>query len=323
MKKYLPDYFITGLLLTILIAWLKPGLGMDTHPVNLGMVINIGLILVFFFQGLKLDIGKIQHGMKNWLLHVMIQFTTFFVFSLIVLLFYPLLGDSHLNIFWMGMFFLAALPSTVSSSVVLVSIAGGNIPAAIFNAGISGLIGIIMTPFWMGLFIMDKSMGIDFTAVLLKLLTQIILPVVVGLVLNKFLKQWTNKLQRTIAIFERIMILLVVYKSFSHSFMDDVFSSVSLLTLGGVLLSVILLFFLVLNFTGLAGRWLHFSHEDRITMQFAGTQKSLVHGSVYANILFRDLPAAGILLLPVIIYHGFQLIVFSIIAEKMRKEKNR
>ena len=207
----------------IILAWIKPGIGINTRPVNLGIVINIGVAFIFFFHGLKLDTLKIKNGMKNWRLHVLIQFTTFFAFTLLVLPFYPLFAGTQLWIFWLGVFFLAALPSTVSSSVILVSIAGGNIPAAIFNAGISGLIGIIMTPFWMGLFLADKSLGFDFTDVLLKLIIQIILPVAGGLLLNRLLQTWTKKYHGVMSAFEKSILLFVVYKSFSHSFMEKVF----------------------------------------------------------------------------------------------------
>ena len=318
MKKYLPDYFITGLLLMIIAAWIKPGIGIDTRPVHLGIIINIGVAFIFFFHGLKLDLLKIKNGMKNWRLHLLIQFTTFFVFIFLILPFYPLFAGTPLSIFWLGLFFLAALPSTVSSSVILVSIAGGNIPAAIFNAGISGLIGIIMTPFWLGLFIADKSVGFDFTDVLLKLIIQIILPVVAGLLLNRILQAWTKKYKDFMSTFEKIILLFVIYKSFSHSFMEKVFSSVSVFTMVAVILSVILLFFIVFNITGFIGKRLHFPKEDRITLKFAGTQKSLIHGSVYASILFRDFAAVGILLLPIIVYHGFQLVYLSIVARRMR-----
>ncbi len=318
IKKYLPDSFITGILLMIIAAWIKPGIGMNTQPVNLGLVINIGVAFIFFFHGLKLDFLKIKDGMKNWRLHMMIQLTTFFVFILIVLPFYPLLAGTELYIFWLGVYFLAALPSTVSSSVILVSIAGGNIPAAIFNAGISGFIGIVMTPLWIGLFLIDRSMGVDVTGIFLKLVTQIILPVVAGLLLNKVLRRWTNKYHGVMSVLEKVVLLFVVYKSFSHSFMEKVFSSVSTITLAGLFISVVLLFFIVYNFTGFIGRRLHFSHEDRITLRFAGTQKSLVHGSVYASIFFIDSANMGVLLLPVIIYHGFQLVYLSVVAGRMR-----
>ncbi|MBP5621211.1 MAG: bile acid:sodium symporter, partial [Thermoguttaceae bacterium] len=59
---------------------------------------------------------------------------------------------------WLGVFFLAALPSTVSSSVVMTNIARGNVPAAIFDASISSLLGVFVTPLWMRLFI-DASTG--------------------------------------------------------------------------------------------------------------------------------------------------------------------
>ena len=307
----------------IIAAWIRPGIGMYSKPIHLGLVINIGVALIFFFHGLKLDLLKIKDGMKNWRLHVMIQVTTFFVFTLLVLPFYPLFAGTDLNIFWLGMYFLAALPSTVSSAIILVSIAGGNIPAAIFNAGISGFIGIVMTPFWLGFFLIDKSMGIDITGVFLKLVTQIILPVVAGLLLNRFLQRWTKKYHGVMSVFEKVGLLFVVYKSFSHSFMEKVFSSVSIITLGGLFLSVILLFFIVFNFTGFIGRRLHFSYEDRITLKFAGTQKSLVHGSVYASIFFLNSASMGVLLLPIIIYHGFQLVFLSVVARRMTSMHDR
>ncbi|HOI50309.1 MAG TPA: bile acid:sodium symporter, partial [Prolixibacteraceae bacterium] len=132
VRKFLPDRFVIGLLLMIVAAWLKPGIGMGEGTVNLGSVIDVGVALIFFFYGLKLNPEKIRAGMSNWQMHTAIQLTTFLIFPLIVLPFYPLLKGTPYEIFWMGMFFLAALPSTVSSSVVMVSIAGGNIPGAIF-----------------------------------------------------------------------------------------------------------------------------------------------------------------------------------------------
>jgi solute carrier family 10 (sodium/bile acid cotransporter), member 7 len=320
MKKYLPDWFISGLFLMILVAWLIPGIGMDLKPVHLGQVIDIGVVLIFFFYGLKLDPARLKAGMSNWKMHVAIQLTTFLIFPLLILPFYPLLKGTNLEMFWMGMFFLAALPSTVSSSVVMVSIAGGNIPGAIFNASISGIIGIVMTPFWMGLFLTSHSTGFDFSHVLIQLITQIIVPVVAGLLLHRFFVHWVNRHLPKLAAFDKIIILLIVYESFSRSFMSGIFSSVSWLALGGLFLVVILLFFIVLNFTGLLANKMSFTREDRITLQFAGTKKSLVHGSVFASVLFSGISGAGIFLLPIMIYHSFQLFYISILARKMSKQ---
>jgi sodium/bile acid cotransporter 7 len=320
MKRYFPDWFISGLFLMILAAWLKPGIGMDLQPVHLGLIIDIGVVLIFFFYGLKLDPAKLKSGMSNWKMHLAIQLTTFLLFPLLILPFYPLLKETNLEIFWMGMFFLAALPSTVSSSVVMVSIAGGNIPGAIFNASISGMIGIIMTPFWMGLFLTSHSAGFDFSHVLVQLIVQIIVPVIAGLLLHRYFVRWITRHLPKLAAFDKIIILLIVYESFSRSFMSGIFASVSWLALGGLFLAVILLFFIVLNFTGLLARKMNFSHEDSITLQFAGTKKSLVHGSVFASVLFGGISGAGIWLLPIMIYHSFQLFYISVLAQKMSKK---
>ncbi len=317
-KRYLPDWFIAGLLLMILLAWIVPGVGMDFRPVHLGTIIDVGVVLIFFFYGLKLDPDKLRAGMSNWRMHLAIQLTTFLVFPLLILPFYPLFAGTPAELYWIGMFFLAALPSTVSSSVVMVSIAGGNIPGAIFNASISGIIGIIMTPFWMSLFLTSQSADFEFSHVLIQLITQIILPVVLGLILHPYGIRWISKHMKKLGAFDKVIILLIVYESFSHSFMSGIFSSVSWLSLGGLFLAVLVLFFLILRITKLLGRWLHFSREDSITLQFAGTKKSLVHGSVFASVLFAGIDGAGIYLLPIMIYHAFQLFYISVLARKMQ-----
>ncbi len=322
MKKLIPDWFIAGLLMMIFAAWLLPGVGMGTHPVNLGLLIDFGIVLIFFFYGLKLDPEKLKRGMSNWRMHLAIQSTTFLFFPLLIIPFYPLFKDTNLEIFWMGMLFLAALPSTVSSSVVMVSIAGGNIPGAIFNASISGIIGIIMTPFWMGLFLATSNAGFDFSNVLLQLFGQIVLPVVAGVLLHRFFVGWVNRNSRKLAAFDKIIILLIVYESFSHSFMAGLFSSVSVWVLSGLLAIVIVLFFAVLSFTGYMAHWMKFSYEDRVTLQFAGSKKSLVHGSVFASVLFTGISGAGVFLLPVMIYHAFQLFYVSFLARRMATKPN-
>lgn len=320
MKRFFGDWFITCLFLMILAAWIKPGIGMDLNYIDLNLVINIGVILIFFFYGLKLDWVKMKAGMRNWKMHFAVQLTTFLLFPLLILPFYPLMKNTGYEILWLGMFFLAALPSTVSSSVVMVSIARGNIPGAIFNASISGIIGIVATPLWMSLFLIGQQTGFDFSDVILQLILHIIVPVVAGLVLHPYFVQLVNRYIHKIAAFDKFIILLIVYESFSRSFLSGIFSSVSWKALIGLCLAVVILFYVVLKITGILSKRLNFSRADGITLQFAGTKKSLVHGSVFGSVLFGSVTGAGILLLPIMIYHSYQLFYISIVAQKMSKE---
>ncbi len=316
MRRFLPDWFIGGLMVMIILAWIKPGLGMDIHPLNLGRMIDAGIVLIFFFYGLKIDPERLKQGMSNWRMHLSIQLVTFLFFPLLVLPLYPLVKGTELEIFWLGILFLAALPSTVSSSVVMVSIARGNIPGAIFNASISGIIGIVMTPFWMGLFLGSRTGDFDFGHIMLQLFLQIILPVVAGLLLHRFVASWIGRIGKHLGNFDKTIILLIVYESFSESYLSGLFQSVSWLRLLGLSAVVLALFFTVLRFTAWLAQWLKFSRADRITLQFAGSKKSLVHGSVFSAILFAGITGSGLLLLPIMMYHAFQLFYVSLLAKR-------
>ncbi|HLW63634.1 MAG TPA: bile acid:sodium symporter [Flavobacterium sp.] len=212
---------------------------------------------------------------------------------------------------------MAALPSTVSSSVVMVSLAKGNIPAAIFNASISGIIGILITPLWMTSFIQETDIAFDFSAIYVQLGTEILLPLILGLLLRKYLGEFARKHGRTLSLFDKTIILLIIYKSFVHSFEEGVFTSVSIADLLLMTALVIVLFFLVYFVTGWIGKRLHFNRGDRITAQFCGTKKSLVHGTVFSEALFGQTSIMGLMLLPLMLFHAIQILIISVLATKM------
>ena len=60
-----------------------------------------------------------------------------------------------------------------------------------------------------------------------------------------------------------------------------------------------------------------FNREDTITAVFCGSKKSLVHGSVMSKVLFTNPAIIGVVLLPTMLYHAYQLIIISVIAKKI------
>ena len=76
-----------------------------------------------------------------------------------------------------------------------------------------------------------------------------------------------------------------------------------------LLLAIILL---LVNFLA---RRLHFSIEDRITILFAGSKKSLASGVPMAQVLFSG-AAMGTLLLPLMLFHQIQLMVCAVLARR-------
>ena len=307
--------------MVIIIAYVFPQWGTADSTIPINTISAIGISLIFFFYGVKLSPSKLKAGLSNWKLHLLIQTSTFLLFPILVLLFRPLIEDEAQETIWLAFFFLAALPSTVSSSVVMVSIAKGNIPAAIFNASISGIIGIALTPLWMGLFVHDAQTDFDFTAIYTKLIVQIILPVVVGMIMQRFLGDFVQRHSSKLTLFDKSIILLIIYKSFAESFSERLFSSVSVLDLLALFGGVLALFLMVFVTTGFFSKLLGFSIEDRITAQFCGTKKSLVHGTVFSKILFGNMAALGLILLPLMLFHASQIMIISAIASRYQKRQ--
>lgn len=323
MKKILDQLSRVGLnafffclILAVLLAWLFPEAGSEKSFLPLGQITKYGVSIIFFFYGVKLDPEKLKSGLRNWKLHLLIQCTTFVLFPLIAFLFLHFFGDAS-SMLWLGLFYLAALPSTVSSSVVMVSIAGGNMPAAIFNASISSIIGIFITPIWMSLYLDQTDGSIDLTSVIVKLCFQVLLPVILGMLLHAKLGAWVDKYKTALRNFDQLIILLIVFTAFCESFLGNMFDGFSgseiLLLAAGMLLFFIAIALII---AGIA-RALKFTREDTITVVFCGSKKSLVQGAVMGRVLFPDPVMFGIVLLPLMLYHALQLMAGSALAQSI------
>jgi len=265
--------------------------------------------------------AQMKEGLSNYRLHFLVQVATFILFPLLVIAFRPFIRTDEQQMIWLAMFFLAALPSTVSSSVVMVVLAKGNIAGAIFNASISGLIGIVVTPLWIGLFWQVGGVGFDFSDVMLSLFLKILVPVFLGLVLHRYLGRYVKKHLKELARFDKLIILLIVYKSFSKSFTAGLFDEISITDFMLIGLGSLALFVLIFSIIGGVSKLLHFSREDRIAALFCGSKKSLVHGTVFSKVLFQNAAGQGVFLVPIMIYHSLQLIIISFIASRKGKDQ--
>jgi Predicted Na+-dependent transporter len=312
--------FFLLLLAMIGLAALDPALGAKGSVLPFHFVADYGVCLIFFFYGLKLSAKEIADGLKNWRLHLLVQAATFVLFPAVVFAVWSMAkafgsGSSPL---WLGVLYLAALPSTVSSSVVMVSIAGGNIASAVFNASLSSLIGIFITPLWMSLFLSQSGTHLELGPVILKLCLEVLLPVALGLFFHRWLGPWAERNKKLLKLSDQTVILVIVYTAFCDSFASHQFeghSSLEILALGAAMLGLFLAAFAIM---GAVGKAMGFSREDRIVLLFCGSKKSLVQGAAMCPVLFPG-AASGLVLLPLMLYHALQLMAGSVIAGRMGK----
>ena len=313
------DWFLLALIGVVALAYFAPGLGSKASPVPWHAITTVGVALVFFFYGLKLSLEKLRDGMRNWRLHTLVQLSTFVLFPALALLARPFFGAEG-DALWQSIFFLCALPSTVSTSVVMVSIAGGNLPAAIFNASISSLLGIILTPLLCSLFLHTGTGGGQLWSLAVQLLWQVVLPVGAGVLLNPRFHTFADRHKAGLRIFDQVTILLIVFTAFCDSFAEGIFSRyrpADIATLGVGMVGLYLVVFALI--WGLS-RALKFPRADQIVAVFCGSKKSLVHGSVMASLLFPASAATGLILLPLMLYHALQIVLASSMAQYLGRQ---
>ncbi|AZI20572.1 bile acid:sodium symporter [Chryseobacterium taklimakanense] len=314
------NLFLILLILMVIAGKLIPYKPHYNEIFNLNKFIDWGIAGIFLLYGLKLNLKEVVKDISNWKLHLLVQFGTFILFPMLVFLFYPLAKGNTWFPLWVAVFFLAALPSTVSSSVVMVSIAKGNITSAIFNASVSGLIGIVMTPLLMSFFLSQNAeSGAHSTEIIAQLLIKVLLPIILGILLNPIFRNLVNRHSKLIGEFDRLIILLIVYESFSGAFINRIFSTIPTIQFIWLTLACIALFFIVYEIIKFICHRLNFSREDTVTATFCGSKKSLVHGSLFVLVLGIPDESKVLFLLPIMIYHSFQLFYVSWLANKLAK----
>jgi len=316
-KRVKPDWFVFALLGAIIIAKFYPEGGIGTGTFSIKTLSGIGISVIFLLYGFRLNFRSVLRSISNWRLHLLIHATTFILFPAIALIFrYTIGSDSDL---WQGIIFLSIMPSTVSSAAVLVSLANGNVPAALFNSSLSSIIGVIIPPFFLSLVAGKSGAHIDAMQVFVKLTLQILLPLVVGVIFNPLVGKTAIKYKGFTRYFDQTVILSIVYYSFANSFYIHQFDTMSVWDVV-ILIITLIIIFIVLNFAiyKIAEK-LKLSKPDRITALFCGSTKSLVHGSTMGRLIYAGNPAAGIILLPILVYHSTQLFLSSIMVNRFNR----
>lgn len=307
------DPFLAKLLLAVLLASLLPVYG--TGTVLFGWATNFAIALLFFLHGARLSREAIVAGASHWRLHLAIFSATFILFPVIGVLAKPAIIPFTTPDLYLGILFLCCLPATVQSAIAFTSIARGNVSAAVCSASASNLMGVFLTPLLAGLVMAGADTGnvpISFDAVG-KIMLQLLLPFIMGQMLRRWIGRWVIQHGRLLRIVDQGSILLVVYTAFSAAVMGGLWSNTPPSALVSLIIISLALLGLVLGTTLLAGRLLKFDIEDRITLLFCGSKKSLSTGIPIANILFAD-DMVGAIVLPLMIFHQIQLIVCAIIA---------
>jgi sodium/bile acid cotransporter 7 len=310
------EWFLAGMISAVILASLAPDWGRSGGLLHGDRVADIGIAIVFFLHGLGISLAALRNGMSRWKVHVFVQLCTFAVFPLIWIATYAIVGRWLPQGLALGFCYLCALPSTISSSVAMTGLAKGNVPAAIFNATLSSLLGIVMTPLLVAAFTGVEGQGMSVWESVLSIARLLLLPLLLGQVLRPLLHAWHTRYKRYTNLLDRWVILMLVYTAFCDSVASGLWRHNGLGVLAVALAGAAFFLALVLALSTWVARRFGFPVEDEIAAVFCGSKKTMASGVPMAKLLFGAHPSLGLILLPIMLYHQLQLFVCSLLANR-------
>lgn len=313
LRRILPDRFILWLFAAVALAILLPVRGTAAGAID--ALTLAAIFSLFFLHGVRLPREALLSGLTVWRLHAAILGCTFLLF--------PLAGNALSAAFpalltpalWTGMLFLCALPSTVQSSIAYTSMAGGNVAGAVAAAAFSNLIGVFLTPLLVAFILGTQGVEISLAGIG-KIVGLLFLPFLLGRALRPLLSAGVAAHPRLTTLVDKGTILLAVYGAFSAATVEGVWTKLPPQTILTLLLLCLALLAMVLVAAWGIGRFGGFERESRAAIIFCGSVKSLASGAPMARILFPG-AAAGMVILPIMLFHSLQLIVCAWIAARM------
>ncbi len=317
LKKMAKDWFLFGMISAVILATLFPDFGRSGGTMRADAASDAGIFLVFLFHGIGLSTENMKKGMANWKLHLMVQTMTYVMFPILWLGINALFGKLIPEYLMLGFLYLCALPSTISSSVAMTAIGKGNVPGAIFNATLSSLLGIFLTPLIISLALQTSGgEGLSLVDAMVKIAVLLLLPFAMGQGLRPFMGAWFSRYKKYVNNFDKLVILMLVYASFCDSVKGGLWTDNGIGTIALTMAGAAVILLIVLCITTFTARRLDFSKEDEVAAVFCGSKKTLASGVPMAKLLFGAHPGLGVIVLPIMFYHQIQLFVCSILAER-------
>ncbi|GAA4985121.1 hypothetical protein GCM10025734_08410 [Kitasatospora paranensis] len=150
---------------------------------------------------------------------------------------------------------------------------------------------------------------------MLTLVLQLLLPFLLGQLSRRWTAGWIAAHKPLVTAVDRGSILVVIYGAFSEGMVAGVWHTVSPGRLLLLLVVCLVLLASALTLTDQGARRLGFSREDRVTVVFCGSKKSLASGLPMAAVLFAS-SGLGLVVLPLMLFHQVQLMACTVLARR-------
>lgn len=158
---------------------------LQTGDVHWKIISTINIFIIFLIFGLTLETSELKQALKAW--------PTWVTGILSILVFTALTGYLFVNMgftpkeFGIGLAIFACSPTSLSSGISVVIQGYGNGAMSLFLTVVTNLLAILVSPIFVGL-VLGPVGNINKVDLLIKLLFQILLPLVIGKAARELIK---------------------------------------------------------------------------------------------------------------------------------------
>lgn len=313
----IPDRFIIVLLAMVGVAAVLPATGQALEL--LATISTICIVTLFFVHGARLSRSAVIGGFTRIRLHLVIIAFTFLVFPLLGLALTTIAAPFIDEAFIPGILFLCALPTTVASSIAMVSMARGNVAASVIAAAFSSMLGVVLTPLMFAALLSTSGAPIDLSGIG-KVVMILAVPFAIGQLCRPLVGAWIEAYPAIGRSLDRLTILLAIYVALSAAVGGGLLAGLGLSRFLLLLAAMLALLVLVIVTAMLVARLFRFDYGDGTALLFAAMQKSVISGTPMARILFPG-AEAGLIIVPLLVYYVPMMTVSAIMAARMGAQR--
>eukprot|EP01060_Flectonema_neradi_P039695 TRINITY_DN8828_c0_g2_i1.p1 TRINITY_DN8828_c0_g2~~TRINITY_DN8828_c0_g2_i1.p1 ORF type:complete len:368 (+),score=48.66 TRINITY_DN8828_c0_g2_i1:146-1249(+) len=310
--------------ITALLAAIKPELGAKGGVLHYEIAVPTCIVLVFLIIGVTTRVSKLRAGCKAIGFHIACQcYSLAFLPLAYYLMVYYWRWDRHSGIlsegFSVGVMAAMCMPTTAFTCVLFTIGAGGDESVAVVNAAMGNLIGTLVSPLMANLFI-GVDVDVSPFEAAIKISWQLVVPLITGMITRVMLNKYKPAALRKLLNYTKLMfdtiLAVVLYYIFCEGFNTDSGE----INAKGITLMVC--WVIAVHLLAFFGAWLismKLPLKKRVAFTFVGSQKTEGMSIAIMSIIFPHSRHLGVLILPVVVYHSFQMAWSASITPTIRR----
>ncbi|MEW6750050.1 MAG: bile acid:sodium symporter [Candidatus Latescibacterota bacterium] len=274
---------------------------------------QVAVSIIFVCAGLRLRTDEVWTALWAWRATLWGTFSTLFVTPLVgALIAFQLPLEPSFRV---GLALFCCMPTTLSSGIALTAQARGNVALALLLTVLTNFAGILTVPFVLAL-LLEAVGNVELSAqdLLAKLCLSILLPLVAGKLLRRFLAGWVDRHRDALAVTSNLALISVPWMQFSQSsgrLAQIAGTGIALIVVFGLGIHVV---YLLLNDGG--ARLLRLPPPARTAVVLLASQKTLPVALTVLAFLPIPPETKGLVAIPCVTTHLGQIFFDAVLATR-------